>query len=100
MAINAPIQGTQSDIIKIAMVRADEFLQKEKLADKVFLLLQVHDELLYEMKDELVQTVAPNIKQIMETVLSPKDTKGVPLIADIAAGENWGEMIKIADERR
>ena len=100
MAINAPIQGTQSDIIKIAMIRADEFLQKEKLADKVFLLLQVHDELLYEMKDELVQTVAPNIKQIMETVLSPKDTKGVPLIADIAAGENWGEMIKIADERR
>jgi len=81
------------------MARADEFLQKEKLTGQVYLLLQVHDELLYEMKAGLVQTVAPKIKEIMETVLSPKDTKSIPLIADIAVGDNWGEMTKIADER-
>jgi len=92
MAINAPIQGTQSDIVKIAMVRADEFIKKEKLVGKAHLLLQVHDELLYEMKEELVQTLAPKIKQIMETVLSPKETKGVLLVADIAVGKSWGEM--------
>ena len=95
MAINAPIQGTQSDIIKIAMVRADEFLQREKLSDKAHLLLQVHDELLYEMKEDLVPTVAPKIKQIMETILSPKDSKGVPIVADIAVGTSWGEMRKL-----
>ena len=82
-AINAPIQGTGADIIKIAMARADEFLCQEKLNEKVFLLLQVHDELLYEMKAELVQTVAPKIKEIMEEVLSLPDTKEVPIVADV-----------------
>ena len=94
-AINAPIQGTGADIIKIAMARADEFLCQEKLNEKVFLLLQVHDELLYEMKAELVQTVAPKIKEIMEEVLSLPDTKEVPIVADVSVGANWGKMGKL-----
>lgn len=95
MAINAPIQGTEADIIKIAMVRADDWLVKQKFDDKVSLVLQVHDELVYEMDKKVVDKVAPEIKKIMENVLLPSDTKGVPIVADVSVGENWGEMRKL-----
>ena len=95
MAINAPIQGTEADIIKIAMARVVEFLRKEKLADKVFLLLQVHDELVYEIANDLVKETAPKIKEIMENILSLVETKGVPIIADVSVGDNWGNMRKL-----
>ena len=95
MAINAPIQGTEADIIKIAMARVAEFLRKEKLADKVFLLLQVHDELVYEITNDLVKEIAPKIKDIMENILSLVETKGVPIIADVSVGDNWGNMRKL-----
>ncbi len=95
MAINAPIQGTEADVIKIAMIRADEFLKKEKLADKAFLLLQVHDELVYEVAEECVARIASEIKKIMESVLLLKDTLGVPVLADVSVGDNWGEMGKL-----
>lgn len=94
MAINAPIQGTEADIIKLAMVRVDEFLRKEKIDKKVFLLLQVHDELVYEIEKDLVEKVALHIKEIMENVLSLSETKGVPIVADVSIGDNWGMMKK------
>ncbi|MFA6273217.1 MAG: DNA polymerase [Candidatus Paceibacterota bacterium] len=92
MAINAPIQGTESDIIKIAMTRVAEFLRKEKLTEKVYLLLQVHDELVYEIADDLVKEVAPKIKEIMENVLPLLETKEVPIVVEVATGENWGTI--------
>ncbi|TSC73977.1 MAG: DNA polymerase I [Parcubacteria group bacterium Gr01-1014_48] len=92
MAMNAPLQGTQSDIIKIAMARIDAYIQKEKLEKDIYLLLQVHDELVYEIKSEQTEKVAPAIKKIMETVLSPKETEGVPIVTGVSVGENWGEM--------
>jgi len=95
MAINAPIQGTEADIIKIAMARVDELVRKEKLGKDIFLLLQVHDELVYEVREELVKKVTPRIKEIMESVLPLKDTADVPIVVDAKAGENWGEMIKV-----
>jgi DNA polymerase-1 len=64
MAINAPIQGTEADIIKLAMVKIDEFLSKEKLQDKVRLILQVHDELVYEIENDLIKDVSQKIKNI------------------------------------
>jgi DNA polymerase-1 len=97
MAINAPMQGTQADIIKIAMVRANEYIKQAGMANRVHLLLQVHDELVYEMEEDLVAIVAPQIKKIMETVILPKDARGVPLVADISVGENWGEMRRLTD---
>lgn len=95
MAINAPIQGAEADIIKLAMVNADNFLLDKKLDDKVFLILQVHDELVYEMKKDLVDKVSPEIKKIMESSVDLKTTKGVPIVVDISVGENWGEMKKL-----
>ena len=92
MAINAPIQGTEADIIKLAMIKIDEFLQKKNIKNDVRLLLQVHDELVYEIKENLIESVAPEIKKIMENVIPPKETSGVICSANSSVGENWGEM--------
>ncbi len=94
MAINAPIQGTEADIIKLAMVKADEWLVKQKLDNKTFLVLQVHDELVYEMEKGIVEKVAPEIKKIMESSVDLKTTKSVPIVVDVSVGENWGSMVK------
>jgi len=91
MAINAPIQGTQADIVKLAMIKIDE-LFKEEAKHEACLLLQVHDELVFEIKEARIKTLAPKIKEIMEGVLSLKDTNGIPLKAEGKMGENWGEM--------
>ena len=91
MAINAPIQGTGADIVKLAMIKVNEFL-KSDVPDIAHLLLQVHDELVYEIKEDKVKELAPKIKKIMESVIDPKETKGVICQAEIAVGENWGEM--------
>ena len=92
MAINAPIQGTQADIIKLAMVKVDEMLKKEDATEDAYLLLQVHDELVYEIRTERVEALSKKIKEIMESVLSPKETNGVPIIATMKSGPNWGTM--------
>lgn len=95
MAINAPIQGTEADIIKLAMIEADKWLCDNKFDDKAFLVLQVHDELVYEMEKSLVEKVSPEIKKIMENQADSKTTKGVPIVVDISVGENWGQMKKM-----
>ncbi len=95
MAINAPIQGTQADIIRIAMVRIAEELAKKEWVGKVQMVLQVHDELLFEADADVVERVIPVLKGIMEGVLSEKDAKGVPVITEAAVGTNWGELKKI-----
>jgi DNA polymerase-1 len=91
MAINAPLQGTQADIIKLAMVRIDEMLTSEGLHDRAHLLLQVHDELVYEIKEELLDDLCRKIKGIMEDVLTPEEAHGVPIIAEMKSGPNWGD---------
>lgn len=88
MAINAPIQGTQADIIKRAMVEIDE----KVLHTDAQLILQVHDELVYEIPESRVAPVAATIKEVMESVLSSDETHAVPIIAEAKAGDNWGEM--------
>lgn len=92
MAINAPIQGTQADIIKLAMVQVDEMLTKEKAKSDAYLLLQVHDELVYEIRDAHKEELSAQIKHIMESVLSPKETDGIPIIATMKSGKDWGTM--------
>ncbi|MDE1919258.1 MAG: hypothetical protein KGH56_01010 [Patescibacteria group bacterium] len=92
MAINAPLQGTQADIIKLAMVRVDEMLKKEGALDDAYLLLQVHDELVYEIRAERVATLAAKIKELMESVLPQKETRGVPVETVMKSGDDWGAM--------
>ena len=91
MAINAPIQGTEADIVKLAMVRIFEYIKNEKLEGEVYILLQVHDELVLEIDDKVLEKVVPEIQKIMETVVSLDETKGVPLAVGCHIGKNWGK---------
>lgn len=95
MAINAPIQGTQADITKLAMVRIDEFLRQKSLKKDVRLILQIHDEVIYEMKTELIESLVPEIDKIMEGALSEFDLKEVPIEANASFGPNWGMMKEV-----
>jgi len=94
MAINAPIQGTAADIIKIAMIAVYGMLAREKLLNSVHLLLQVHDELVYEVEDGIIGTVTPKIKDTMENVIK----SSIPLLVSVSMGKNWGEMRKMGSE--
>ncbi len=92
MAVNAPIQGGQSDIIKLATIAADKYIKKESLQDKVRLILQVHDELIYEMPEDEWQEYASEIQKIMQDILPSELSCNVPIVADIKYGTNWAEM--------
>lgn len=91
MAINAPLQGTQSDIIKIAMVRIHDLFQKE-YHGRAAIILQIHDELIFELDKDIVIEVAPRVRAIMEGVLSRAETNGVPILVSSEVGLNWGDM--------
>ncbi len=95
MAINAPIQGTQADIIKLAMSRIDAMLEEKDAKEDACLMLQVHDELVYEVKDARVAELAPEIERIMESVLTAEAANNVPIIAEARVGANWGQMQKL-----
>ncbi|MCK4525395.1 MAG: DNA polymerase I, partial [Candidatus Andersenbacteria bacterium] len=101
MAINMPIQGAAADVIKIAMLKIDKWIDEynNKNKDAVKLLLQVHDELLFSIKEENVSEAAENIRKIMENCHLSLDGKKidfpVPIVVDIKAGDNWEEMINI-----
>jgi len=82
-AANAPIQGSSADIIKIAMVRLHEILQNYQAR----LLLQVHDELVFEVPPKEWEELQPQIKSLMESAVS----LSVPLVVDVRAGDNWME---------
>ena len=84
-AINAPMQGTAADIIKRAMIRMDAWLQEERLP--VHMVMQVHDELVFEVKSEEVQPMREAIRKIMEDAAE----LNVPLVVDVGIGDNWEE---------
>jgi DNA polymerase-1 len=88
-AINAPIQGGAADIIKRAMVRIPGALAKAKLSAKM--LLQVHDELLFEVPPKEVDRTIEVVKQVMESADQPAVTLSVPLVVDVGKGRSWAE---------
>ncbi|MBP9717182.1 MAG: hypothetical protein KBD44_00520 [Candidatus Pacebacteria bacterium] len=93
MAINAPVQGTAADMMRVAMITIYTRLTKEKKTDTVRMLLQVHDELVFEIKDEVLVKEIGVLKAEMEEVLADYETYGVPLTAEVATGKNWGELV-------
>lgn len=95
MAVNAPIQGTQSDIVKLAMVETDALIERQGWRGRVELVLQVHDELVYEVDEKIVHEVALAIRNVMESVAPTEKLSGVPIIAEAAIGKNWGEMRRL-----
>ena len=84
-AINAPMQGTAADIIKRAMVTVDAWLRP--YADRALMLMQVHDELVFEVEADFMSTLATEVKARMEAAAELR----VPLVVDVGSGANWDE---------
>ncbi len=84
LAVNTPIQGSQADIIKQAMIKIQLALKEERIAHMV---LQIHDELIFELPEEN----APRVEEIVRSIMENITTLSVPLIVNIAVGKNWGE---------
>ncbi len=86
-AINAPMQGTAADIIKKAMIDVAAFIASETQANDVFMIMQVHDELVFEVKQECLTALIPQLVKVMEQTCQ----LDVPLIAEAGSGNNWDE---------
>ena len=84
-AINAPMQGTAADLIKLAMIAVQAWLDRERLATR--LVLQVHDELVFEARDDEVQRLVRELPGLMTSVAALR----VPLKVDVGRGANWDE---------
>lgn len=86
MAVNFPVQGSAADIIKIAMIHIAEKLPE--LSKKSLMILQVHDELVFDVPEDEVQTISEFVRKEMESIV----TLDVPLLVDVRSGENWGTL--------
>jgi DNA polymerase I len=85
LAVNTPLQGTAADLIKMAMLAIDRLLREQKMQG--YMVLQIHDELIFEFPDNELNALRPLVKEAMENVFKLK----VPLSVDIAIGKNWKE---------
>jgi DNA polymerase-1 len=90
-AINAPLQGTAADILKRAMIRVPQALEQQSLQDKAFMLLTVHDELLFEVQESVLDETAQVIKQVMESATLPALQLSIPLTVDVGHGPSWDD---------
>ena len=88
-AVNSPLQGTAADLIKLAMVRIDAAL--EAGGHRSAMLLQVHDELVFEVPEDEVDKTLPVIKHVMEDAPMPALSLSVPLAVEARAAHNWDE---------
>jgi len=89
LAVNMPVQGTEADLIKLAMIKLNDIILQSDL--EISLLLQVHDELIFEVSESKVEQVAQQIKGIMENV----EDIGCPIVVDAKFGKSWGGMRKM-----
>ncbi|MDH5428230.1 MAG: DNA polymerase I [Nitrospirota bacterium] len=90
-AINAPLQGTAADILKRAMIRVPQALEHHGLQDKAFMLLTVHDELLFEVEESALDETTQVIKQVMESATLPALQLSIPLTVDVGHGPSWDD---------
>ncbi len=89
MAVNFPVQGTAADILKVAMIEI--YRKLDRVSPDTHMILQVHDELVFEVPSADINVVAAFVKKEMESVVDLK----VPLITEVSTGKNWGEMEKL-----
>lgn len=82
-AINAPLQGSAADIIKMAMIEVDKMLPQAQAK----MLLQVHDELVFEVDRDAADELAPKLAEVMQSVVEIS----VPLVVEVGQGNNWDE---------
>lgn len=87
MAVNMPVQGLAADIMKLAMIAADR-MAEAAYPGTARMLLQVHDEIIFEVREDIAEAFARDLKRSMEEVYTLK----VPLVAETAIGKNWGEI--------
>ncbi len=87
VAVNTPIQGTAADLIKLAMIKIDRLIEEKGINAKM--LLQVHDELVFEAEEKIVPEFVNDIREVMENICPEL---GIPLKVDIKTGKSWGEM--------
>jgi len=87
MAINMPVQGLEADIVKLAMIAADRLI-RERFLGKATMLLQIHDELIFEVEEGMAPVFAHEVKEVMESVYA----LSVPLTVEVSVGKNWGEI--------
>ncbi|MCE2571050.1 DNA polymerase I [Motilimonas eburnea] len=85
-AINAPMQGTAADIIKLAMIKVADWIAQQP-ADSIQMIMQVHDELVFEIAESCVADYVPQLQTLMEQAM----TLDVPLVAEAGVGDNWNE---------
>jgi len=86
MAINTPVQGSAADLIKMAMIKISEMINDD--SENIKMLLQVHDELIFEVKEDKIDYYAPKIRELMQSGVELK----VPITVDEHSGDNWGEL--------
>ena len=72
----------------------DAWIGEKGFEKDVHILMQVHDEIVLEVREGLVEKISPDIKKIMEEIIPPKDISGIVCVADAKVGDNWGEMDK------
>jgi DNA polymerase-1 len=84
-AINAPMQGTAADLIKLAMISVQHWLEEERLRTK--LIMQVHDELVLEVPEDELEKVSDAVREQMQNVARLE----VALVVDVGVGDNWDE---------
>jgi len=94
MAINAPIQGTNADIMRIALIDIMEVLKKEGLQDSIRPLLQIHDEFIFEVKDGYIEKAKQIIVPTMEQVLvkHKNESAVIPILVSAESGHTWGDL--------
>ena len=93
-AMNHPVQGLEADFIKLAMIRTADMLKDENVwGTKVKMLLTIHDELLFEVENDMIEDIIPLIRACMQDVWP---SFPVALTVEASRGATWGEMEKIA----
>jgi DNA polymerase-1 len=85
-SVNTLFQGSASDLIKLSMIEIDRVIKEEKL--DAYMLLQIHDELIFEIQEDRVEVIGNRFRDIMESIITLK----VPLECSVSVGDNWGEL--------